>query len=168
MHAAQGRTSSAEVGTAEPRSELSEWQSALQRDTAAFVRREVVPREGALRGDAVTWGAVQELRHLVRGVGVHGPQLPTRYGGLGLDWHSMALVFEEADASLLGPEAVLGEAALGFEYAQVRLALARLTHCTRWHGVARRSLESATDWAPASGGNARAESPAARWEASKE
>jgi acyl-CoA dehydrogenase len=47
----------------------------------------------------------------------------------------------------VGPEAVLGEVDRGFEYAQVRLAPARLTHCMRWLGVARRSLEIAAEYA---------------------
>jgi acyl-CoA dehydrogenase len=38
-------------------------------------------------------------------------------------------------------EAVLGEVDRGFDYAQVRLAPARLTHCMRWLGAARRALE---------------------------
>jgi acyl-CoA dehydrogenase len=36
-------------------------------------------------------------------------------------------------------DAVLGEPGAGFRYAQVRLAPARLTHCMRWLGAARRS-----------------------------
>jgi acyl-CoA dehydrogenase len=43
--------------------------------------------------------------------------------------------------------AVLGEADRGFEYAQVRLAPARLTHCMRWLGIARRSLDIAVAYA---------------------
>jgi alkylation response protein AidB-like acyl-CoA dehydrogenase len=39
----------------------------------------------------------------------------------------------------VGPEAVLGEVDEGFAYAQVRLAPARLTHCMRWLGLARRA-----------------------------
>jgi len=36
-------------------------------------------------------------------------------------------------------EAVLGEPGRGFDYAQVRLVPARLTHCMRWLGAARRA-----------------------------
>ena len=42
---------------------------------------------------------------------------------------------------------VLGEIGKGFEYAQVRLAPARLTHCMRWLGQARRAHEVATAYA---------------------
>ena len=42
---------------------------------------------------------------------------------------------------------VLGEAGQGFRYAQVRLAPARLTHCMRWLGQARRAHDIATDYA---------------------
>lgn len=42
-------------------------------------------------------------------------------------------------------DAVLGEVGRGFRYAQVRLGPARLTHCMRWLGLARRSLDIALD-----------------------
>jgi acyl-CoA dehydrogenase len=42
-------------------------------------------------------------------------------------------------------DAVLGEPGAGFRYAQVRLAPARLTHCMRWLGAARRAHEIALD-----------------------
>jgi acyl-CoA dehydrogenase len=42
-------------------------------------------------------------------------------------------------------EAVLGEIGQGFRYAQVRLGPARLTHCMRWLGLARRALDIALD-----------------------
>ncbi len=44
-------------------------------------------------------------------------------------------------------ENVLGEVGKGFRYAQVRLAPARLTHCMRWLGAARRAHDIATDYA---------------------
>ena len=43
--------------------------------------------------------------------------------------------------------AVLGRIGEGFRYAQVRLAPARLTHCMRWLGAARRAHDIATDYA---------------------
>lgn len=44
-------------------------------------------------------------------------------------------------------ENVLGEIGKGFKYAQVRLAPARLTHCMRWLGQARRAHDVATEYA---------------------
>lgn len=44
-------------------------------------------------------------------------------------------------------DAVLGEVHEGFRYAQVRLAPARLTHCMRWLGLARRAQEIALEHA---------------------
>lgn len=41
---------------------------------------------------------------------------------------------------------VLGELGKGFKYAQVRLAPARLTHCMRWLGAARRAHEVACNY----------------------
>ncbi|MET0137928.1 MAG: acyl-CoA dehydrogenase, partial [Sphingobium sp.] len=42
---------------------------------------------------------------------------------------------------------MLGQSGEGFKYAQVRLSPARLSHCMRWHGVAVRANEIATDYA---------------------
>jgi alkylation response protein AidB-like acyl-CoA dehydrogenase len=42
---------------------------------------------------------------------------------------------------------VLGEVGQGFKYAQVRLSPARLTHCMRWLGAARRAHDVATEYA---------------------
>jgi acyl-CoA dehydrogenase len=49
------------------------------------------------------------------------------------------------DGCFVPDDAVLGEVGLGYRYAQVRLAPARLTHCMRWLGIARRSLDLAMD-----------------------
>ena len=43
--------------------------------------------------------------------------------------------------------AVLGQVGEGFRYAQTRLAPARLTHCMRWLGAARRAHDIAADYA---------------------
>jgi acyl-CoA dehydrogenase len=45
----------------------------------------------------------------------------------------------------VGADAVLGAVGEGFRYAQVRLGPARLTHCMRWLGLARRALDIALD-----------------------
>jgi acyl-CoA dehydrogenase len=50
--------------------------------------------------------------------------------------------FEDCE---VGEAAVLGEVGQGFRYAQVRLGPARLTHCMRWLGLARRSFDIALD-----------------------
>lgn len=56
------------------------------------------------------------------------------------------ILFEDCEVA---DSAVLGEVDQGFTYAQVRLGPARMTHCMRWLGVARRAqdiaLERATE-----------------------
>lgn len=47
----------------------------------------------------------------------------------------------------VGPEDILGALDQGFKYAQIRLAPARLTHCMRWWGAARRAHDIACDYA---------------------
>jgi acyl-CoA dehydrogenase len=42
---------------------------------------------------------------------------------------------------------MLGASGEGFQYAQIRLSPARLSHCMRWHGVATRAHEIASDYA---------------------
>ncbi len=42
---------------------------------------------------------------------------------------------------------ILGDEGQGFRYAQIRLAPARLTHCMRWWGAARRAHDIACDYA---------------------
>lgn len=51
------------------------------------------------------------------------------------------------DGLRVKPEDVLGEVGKGFQYAQVRLSPARLTHCMRWLGAARRAHDVAVDYA---------------------
>ena len=69
-------------------------------------------------------------------------------------------VLDTIDSSMPGGHAVvvidnlrvpadqmLGEAGDGFKYAQIRLSPARLSHCMRWWGAARRAHEIASDYA---------------------
>jgi acyl-CoA dehydrogenase len=53
----------------------------------------------------------------------------------------------EFDNLELTDDDVLGEPGKGFDYAQIRLDPARLTHCMRWLGIAMRSLEYAEEYA---------------------
>lgn len=72
---------------------------------------------------------------MVREIGVMGSHGP---GG------HCELRFENVEV----PESmVLGKVAEGFRLSQVRLGPARLTHCMRWIGLARRSLEIAREYA---------------------
>jgi len=52
------------------------------------------------------------------------------------------LVFDDC---LVAADVILGQLGDGFRHAQVRLAPARLTHCMRWLGVARRAHDFALD-----------------------
>ncbi|WP_166354506.1 acyl-CoA dehydrogenase family protein [Phytoactinopolyspora limicola] len=56
------------------------------------------------------------------------------YGG------HMEILFDEC---VVPDDAVLGEVDEGFRYAQVRLGPARMTHCMRWLGIARRAQDIA-------------------------
>jgi acyl-CoA dehydrogenase len=69
-------------------------------------------------------------------------------------------VLETIDSSMPGGHAIvaidnlrvpanqmLGASGEGFQYAQVRLSPARLSHCMRWHGAATRANEIATAYA---------------------
>ena len=47
----------------------------------------------------------------------------------------------------VSPDQMLGRSGEGFEYAQLRLAPARLSHCMRWLGACIRANEIATDYA---------------------
>ena len=53
----------------------------------------------------------------------------------------------EFDGVEVADDLVLGEVGKGFDYAQLRLDPARLTHCMRWLGIAVRSMELAQQYA---------------------
>jgi acyl-CoA dehydrogenase len=84
---------------------MSAEQADLQQRVTQFVREHVIPRESDPRqtphgpGDALR----RELVALARGQGLLSPHAPPEYGGLGLDHRGMAVFFEAAGYSLLGP-----------------------------------------------------------------
>jgi acyl-CoA dehydrogenase len=49
----------------------------------------------------------------------------------------------DLDGCVVADDAVLGEVDQGYRYAQVRLGPARMTHCMRWLGIARRAQDIA-------------------------
>jgi len=80
-------------------------QVELQQRVTHFVREHVIPRENDPR--QTPHGPSDELRRelvaLARGEGLLSPHAPLEYGGLGLDHRGMAVFFEAAGYSLLGP-----------------------------------------------------------------
>lgn len=80
----------------------------LRDRVTAFIRDEVISRESDPRQDA--HGPSDELRlelvGLARAAGLLSPHGPSEWGGLGLDHRGMAVVFEAAGYSLLGPLAL--------------------------------------------------------------
>ena len=71
---------------------------------------------------------------LVRRVGIMGPE---EHGG------HCELRF---DGLAIPDENRVMEVGEGLKFAQIRLGIARLTHCMRWLGLAKRALEVATDY----------------------
>lgn len=78
---------------------------ALRDRVAEFVREHVIPRENDPR--QTDHGPSEDLRRdlvgLARAHGLLSPHAAKEYGGLGLDHRGMAVVFEAAGYSLLGP-----------------------------------------------------------------
>lgn len=87
----------------DPTSEQAEIRDRIR----AFVDTVVLPHEPALfEPGGASWELIGELRARARAAGIYGPQLPKHLGGLGLDWRGVAVAFEEAGTSLLGPLAL--------------------------------------------------------------
>ncbi|QKJ20710.1 acyl-CoA dehydrogenase family protein [Microbacterium hominis] len=78
---------------------------ALAARTREFVREVVLPAEERIGGDVhdLDPAVRAELIAAARDAGVYAPQLPTEWGGQGLDTRAQAVVFEEAGYALLGP-----------------------------------------------------------------
>jgi acyl-CoA dehydrogenase len=84
---------------------LTPQQTELKERVTRFVHEQVVPREGDAR--QTPHGPGDELRRelvaLARAQGLLSPHASAEYGGLGLDHRGMAVFFEAAGYSLLGP-----------------------------------------------------------------
>ncbi len=81
----------------------------LQERTRRFIDTVVIPYETKLPPiqEVGAWDAMRhELQSHAREAGVFLPQLDHEWGGLGLDWRSNAVIFEEAGRSVLGPQAL--------------------------------------------------------------
>jgi acyl-CoA dehydrogenase len=79
----------------------------LQQRVRAFVRDVVIPAEARDTGaHGPDDGLRRELQAEARRVGLFAPQVAAELGGLGLDNRAMAVIFEEAGYSLLGPQAL--------------------------------------------------------------
>lgn len=79
----------------------------LSERVRTFVRDVVIPAEERDVSDHGLDGSLRaELQDAARIAGVFAPHVPTELGGLGLDTRGMAVVFEEAGYSILGPQAL--------------------------------------------------------------
>jgi len=80
----------------------------LRERVTAFVRDDVIPHENDPRQDAhgPSDALRLELVDRARAAGLLSPHAPVAWGGLGLDHRGMAVVFEAAGYSLLGPLAL--------------------------------------------------------------
>jgi acyl-CoA dehydrogenase len=88
--------------------EISKELSALRERTLAFITNKIVPLEADARNEfyAVSDSLRREMVALARDEGLISPHAPREYGGLGLDHRSMAVIFEAASWSPLGPLAM--------------------------------------------------------------
>lgn len=88
--------------------ELSDTQKLLKAKIEAFVRDKIVPYEKDSR--LTDHGPTEELRIELNGLakeaGLFAPHVAKEWGGMGLDHMSMAIAFEAAGLSSLGPIAL--------------------------------------------------------------
>ena len=80
---------------------------ALRERVRAFVRDVAIPAEARDRSEHGLDASLRaELQEQARRAGLFAPQVPVEHGGLGLDMRAVAVVFEEAGYSVLGPQAL--------------------------------------------------------------
>ncbi|HEY5292861.1 MAG TPA: acyl-CoA dehydrogenase family protein, partial [Burkholderiales bacterium] len=86
---------------------ISDELKALRARVRDFVEEEIIPLEG--REDCIDEyrniapHALERVREQVKRAGMWAPQMPQRYGGLGLDMVGMAVCYEEMNRSIFGP-----------------------------------------------------------------
>ncbi len=86
---------------------ISEELKALRGRVRDFVEQEIIPLEG--REDCIDEyrniapQALERVREQVKRAGMWAPQMPQRYGGLGLNMVGMAVCYEEMNRSIFGP-----------------------------------------------------------------
>ena len=86
---------------------ISDELKALRARVRDFVEQEIIPLEG--REDCVDEyrniapHALERVRERVKRAGLWAPQMPQRYGGLGLNMVGMAVCYEEMNRSIFGP-----------------------------------------------------------------
>jgi acyl-CoA dehydrogenase len=86
---------------------ISEELKALRARVRDFVEQEIIPLEG--REDSIDEyrniapHALERVREQVKRAGMWAPQMPQRYGGLGLNMVGMAVCYEEMNRSIFGP-----------------------------------------------------------------
>ena len=86
---------------------ISDELKALRLRVRDFVEQEIIPLEG--REDCIDEyrniapQALERVRAQVKRAGMWAPQMPQRYGGLGLDMVGMAVCYEEMNRSIFGP-----------------------------------------------------------------
>jgi len=86
---------------------LSPELSELKERTRRFIDQIIIPYEKNLPKDTSEMDALRrEIQGHAREAGVFLPQLPHELGGLGLNWQSCAVIFEEAGRSIIGPQAL--------------------------------------------------------------
>ncbi|MFT5449064.1 MAG: acyl-CoA dehydrogenase [Gammaproteobacteria bacterium] len=87
---------------------LSDRMQDFKTRTEAFIRDEVIPMEGDKRqtSHALEDSLRNELMAKAKSAGLLSPHVGTEFGGLGCNMREMAIIFEAAGYSLLGPQAL--------------------------------------------------------------
>ena len=87
---------------------LSDRMQDLKDRTERFIRDEVIPLEDdpRQRGHALQDSLRNELMAKAKSAGLLSPHVGEAFGGMGCDMREMAIVFEAAGYSLLGPQAL--------------------------------------------------------------